>query len=244
LALPVRRRVPAARPQARAARGVRRQDRLVRRPRADAMLPVRPGDPALRAVRHPVHAARRPVDLPRRARRAVRPRAPRAPAKPDGAPMNELLRRLLFLPSQSSSVAREIDTLHYTVIITTMAGVTLAAAIAAVFLLRYRRRTPVIPLTPRVSAPAWLEATVICGLLGMFCAWWLVGFMQYRKLTTPPADAMPIYVTAKQWMWKFAYPSGPSSADVLVVPVGRPVKLIMTSRDVIHSFYIPEFRIK
>ena len=158
--------------------------------------------------------------------------------------MNELLRRLLFLPAQSSSVAREIDALHYTVIGTTMLGVTLAAAIAAVFLLRYRRRTPVIPLTPRVAAPPWLEALVICGLLGMFCAWWVVGFMQYRKLTTPPADAMPIYVTAKQWMWQFAYPSGPSSADVLAVPVGRPVKLIMTSRDVIHSFYVPEFRIK
>jgi cytochrome c oxidase subunit 2 len=55
---------------------------------------------------------------------------------------------------------------------------------------------------------------------------------------------MPIYVTAKQWMWKFADPSGPSSADALVVPVGRPVKLIMTSRDVIHSFYVPAFRIK
>lgn len=158
--------------------------------------------------------------------------------------MNELLRRLLFLPSQSSSVAREIDTLHYTVILTTMAGVTLAAIITAVFLLRYRRRTPVIPLTPRIHVPAWLEAAVIAGLLSLFCAWWVVGFLQYRKLQNPPAGAMPIYVTAKQWMWKFAYPSGPSSADVLFVPVGRPVKLIMTSRDVIHSFFVPDFRIK
>jgi cytochrome c oxidase subunit 2 len=55
---------------------------------------------------------------------------------------------------------------------------------------------------------------------------------------------MPIYVTAKQWMWQFAYPEGPTSVGVLVVPVGRPVKLIMTSRDVIHSFYVAEFRIK
>ena len=158
--------------------------------------------------------------------------------------MNELLRRLLFLPSQSSSFAREIDTLHYTVILTTMGGVTLAAVIAAVFLLRYRRRTAVIPLTPRVVAPIWLEIVVIAGLLSMFCVWWVVGFLQFRKLQTPPEGATPIYVTAKQWMWKFAYPSGPSSADVLAVPVGHPVKLIMTSRDVIHSFYVPDFRIK
>jgi cytochrome c oxidase subunit 2 len=158
--------------------------------------------------------------------------------------MNELLRTVLGLPSQSSSVAREIDTLHYTVILATMAGVTLAAAIAAVFLLRYRRRTGVIPLTPRVVAPIWLEVAVIGGLLGMFCMWWVVGFVQYRKLENPPADAMPVYVTAKQWMWEFAYPAGPTANDALVVPIDRPVKLIMTSRDVIHSFYVPAFRIK
>jgi cytochrome c oxidase subunit 2 len=55
---------------------------------------------------------------------------------------------------------------------------------------------------------------------------------------------MPVYVSAKQWMWEFAYPDGRSSLDVLTVPVGRPVKLVMTSRDVIHSFYVPAFRMK
>ena len=158
--------------------------------------------------------------------------------------MNELLRQMLFLPPQSSSIARSLDLLHYSVILVTMAGVTFAAAVAAVFLLRYRRRTPKIPLTPRVIAPLWLEVAVIGGLLGLFCLWWVIGFVQYRTLGTPPRDAMPVYVTAKQWMWEFAYPAGPTSADVLVVPVGQPVKLIMTSRDVIHSFYVPEFRIK
>jgi len=158
--------------------------------------------------------------------------------------VNELLRRMLFLPAQSSSMARAVDTLHYTVILVTMVGVTLAAAVAGVFLLRYRRRGPIIPLTPVVVAPLWLEILVFGGLLAMFCAWWVVGFVQYRQLQTPPPDAMPVYVTAKQWMWEFAYPAGPTSSDVLVVPVGRPVKLIMTSRDVIHSFYVAEFRIK
>jgi len=158
--------------------------------------------------------------------------------------MNELLRRLLHLPAQRSSVAAEIDALHYAVILVTMAGVTLAAAVAAVFLFRYRRRTTVIPLTPRVVAPAWMEVGVYGGLLTLFCAWWVIGFRQYREIETPPADAIPIYVTAKQWMWKFAYPDGPTSQDALVVPVGRPVKLILTSRDVIHSFYVPEFRLK
>jgi len=156
--------------------------------------------------------------------------------------MNELLRWMLNLPPQASSVARHIDYLHYSVILATFAGVTACAVAAVYFVVRYRRRGN--ELTPHVVAPGWLEATVITGLLALFVMWWLIGFHQYRELETAPPDAMPIYVTAKQWMWKFQYPSGPSSTDVLTVPVGQPVKLIMTSRDVIHSFYVPAFRIK
>ena len=65
-----------------------------------------------------------------------------------------------------------------------------------------------------------------------------------RACATPPKDADVVYVDAKQWMWKFAYPDGRDANDVLTVPVGRPVKLVMTSRDVIHSFYVPAFRVK
>ncbi len=158
--------------------------------------------------------------------------------------MNELLRTLLHLPSQSSSIARDIDSLHYAVILITTVGAAVVALVGGYFLLKYRRRATATPLTPRVVAPGWLEALVIIGLLALFCAWWAIGFAQYREIESPPPDAMPIYVTAKQWMWEFAYPEGPTSANVLTVPVGRPVKLIMTSRDVIHSFFVPEFRIK
>jgi cytochrome c oxidase subunit II len=158
--------------------------------------------------------------------------------------MNELLRRVLQLPPQSSSVARRIDTLHYTVILATLAGVALVAAVTLAFAVRYRQRGPTPPLTERLQPPGWLEAGVVGGLLALFCGWWVVGFRQYRTLQTPPADAMPIYVTAKQWMWEFADPAGPTAINVLTVPVGRPIKLIMTSRDVIHGFYVPAFRIK
>src|SRR5207237_10055608 len=61
---------------------------------------------------------------------------------------------------------------------------------------------------------------------------------------TPPSDSMDVYVMGKKWMWKFAYPDGPNAINVLRVPAGRNVRLLMTSRDVIHSFYVPEFRIK
>jgi cytochrome c oxidase subunit 2 len=151
---------------------------------------------------------------------------------------------MLNLPEQASTMARSIDTLHYTVILATFAGVTLAAVVAVVFSFKYRQRGETAPLTPAVSAPVWLEIVVFGGLATLFFVWWVVGFRQYRELESPPADSMPVYVTAKQWMWEFAYPSGPTSAELLTVPVGRPVKLIMTSRDVIHSFFVPAFRIK
>lgn len=158
--------------------------------------------------------------------------------------MNELLRQLLNLPPQGSSIARDIDTLHYAVIGTTMLGVAVVGLVATVFVIRYRARGAPPAVTPRVVASPRVELAVFGGLLALFCTWWVIGFLQYRDLETPPADAMPIYVTAKQWMWEFAYPTGPTSTDVLVVPVDRPVKLVLTSRDVLHGFYVPAFRIK
>lgn len=59
-----------------------------------------------------------------------------------------------------------------------------------------------------------------------------------------PADAATVYVSAKQWMWKFTYPDGRVANDILTVPAGRSVRLAMISRDVIHSFYVPGFRLK
>jgi cytochrome c oxidase subunit 2 len=91
---------------------------------------------------------------------------------------------------------------------------------------------------------AKVESAFIFIPLGLFLLWWVLGFRTYVVQTTPPQDSMDIYVQAKKWMWKFAYPGGPNSVNVLRVPAHRPVRLLMTSRDVIHSFYVPEFRMK
>jgi cytochrome c oxidase subunit II len=71
-----------------------------------------------------------------------------------------------------------------------------------------------------------------------------MGFRDYVHLAQPPKDALDVYVMAKQWMWKFSYPEGPNAVSVLRVPAHRNVRLLLTSRDVIHSFFVPEFRIK
>lgn len=157
--------------------------------------------------------------------------------------MNELLRRILQLPPQRSTMARAIDTLHYSVILVTFAGVALVAAVTLYFAIRYRRRAP-DQRTTRPRSAGRLEGAILAGLLALFCTWWVIGFRQYRALQTPPPDARPVYVTAKQWMWQFADPAGGTAINELTVPAHQPIKLIMTSRDVIHSFYVPAFRIK
>jgi cytochrome c oxidase subunit II len=160
-------------------------------------------------------------------------------------PINEWLRRALFLPPQSSTVASAIDHLHYFVIITTMLGSAFVGFLAVYFVIRYRRRRGQAAQREVVwQPPGWVEWAIAGVLFSMFIGWWAIGFFQYLRLRVPPPDTYDIYVTAKQWMWKFSYQDGHHSIAALYVPAGRPVKLIMTSRDVIHSFYVPDFRVK
>jgi cytochrome c oxidase subunit II len=158
--------------------------------------------------------------------------------------MNEVFRQFLFLPEQGSSVAREVDTLHYFVITGTMLGALAVAVVAAIFLFRFRATVRPYSTTPKILVPGWLELLFVGGMLGLFVLWWHLGFRQFVMLRTPPPDSQEVYVTGKQWMWRFAYPDGRGSVGVLYIPAGRPIKAVLTSRDVIHSFYIPEFRIK
>jgi cytochrome c oxidase subunit 2 len=163
--------------------------------------------------------------------------------------MNELMRRLLFLPLQRSTVAKEIDVLHYFVISVTLAGSVLVFLMATIYVIRYRRPNSDSPPRPNVHAaehyPAVLyELGILVGLMILFLVWWVIGSRQYVRLRLAPDNALEVYVTGKQWMWKFAYPNGKRAVSVLYVPAHRPIKLVMTSRDVIHSFYVPEFRIK
>ncbi len=157
--------------------------------------------------------------------------------------MNELLRRLLFLPDQASTFARDIDQLHYFVILTTFVMSTAVGLTTLFFFVRYRRRSET-QTTPHIEPMWWMELGFIGTPLFFFTLWFFLGFREFVRQQTPPSDAIDVYLMAKKWMWKFAYPDGPNAINVLRVPAGRNVRLLMTSRDVIHSFYVPEFRIK
>ena len=161
--------------------------------------------------------------------------------------MNGFLRWILCLPEQRSSIALELDSLHYFVILTTMVGAVVVTLVGGYYLFRYRRRSTDVTVAYAQAAThpnVVYKLAAIVGLAFLFVIWWVMGFRIYLRIRTPPANAMQVYVTAKQWMWKFAYPEGARSIATLYVPAGQPVELIMTSRDVIHSFYVPEFRIK
>jgi cytochrome c oxidase subunit 2 len=157
----------------------------------------------------------------------------------------DFLRMLLALPPGASSVADGIDLLHGFVISVTMIMSFYVFLAAAWFSVRWHRGEAARgQSTPHVAASTLRETAIVASVLGLFLVWWVIGFVQYTTLADPPEGAMTILVSAKQWMWKFTYPDGRETNDVLTVPVDRDVKLVMTSRDVIHSFYVPQFRIK
>src|SRR5262249_31584243 len=119
----------------------------------------------------------------------------------------------------------------------------LVTVLVTYFAVRYRRRAGG-PAPPRILGSVWLE-TFWTGVpflifLGMF-AW---GAKVYFALTQPPEDALVVYVVGKQWMWKVQHPEGQREINELHVPVGKPIKLILTSEDVIHDFSVPAFRTK
>lgn len=159
------------------------------------------------------------------------------------ATLNEILRRALFLPEQASTYSLRADHLHYFVIITTFVSATLIGLTAVYWVFRWHRR-PGTRTTPHFASPRWAEALIIGVPLSFFLLWFAMGFRDYVWLRDPPKGATDVYVMGKQWMWKFAYPGGPSSVESLVLPQGRPVRLLITSRDVIHSFFVPAFRVK
>jgi cytochrome c oxidase subunit 2 len=150
---------------------------------------------------------------------------------------------MLWLPEQASTFATEVDHLHYFVIIVTMLISVAVGLMAFAFFFKFRQRYP-NQSTPLVVPSVRFEIVVIGVPLFFFLLWFVQGYKDYIWYTTPPQNAMDVYVMGKKWMWKFAYPDGPNAIGTIHVPANRPVRLLMTSRDVIHSFYVPDFRIK
>ncbi len=148
-----------------------------------------------------------------------------------------------FSPEQASTFAENVDALYgFLWALTVLFGVGITLTIFY-FAVKYRRRSEdEIPRPVRPAMRLEIAWTVIPFIISMGIFAW--GASIYYKMYRTPDEGLDIYVVGKQWMWKFQHLDGQREINELHIPYGRRVKLTMTTEDVIHSFYVPAFRIK
>jgi cytochrome c oxidase subunit 2 len=147
-----------------------------------------------------------------------------------------------LFPEQASTFAERLDKLYWFLVGVSGFFVGLIVILIIVFAIRYRRRPGRVAEQPAASIGLELVWTVIPSILVMVMFVW--GADLFLDQSIPPVGAEDIYVVGKQWMWKIQHPNGRREINELHVPMGRAVKITLTSQDVIHSFYIPAFRVK
>jgi cytochrome c oxidase subunit 2 len=152
--------------------------------------------------------------------------------------------QMSFLPEQASAVAGKVDALFLFLLALTGAVALGVTVLIIGFAIRYRRRQGAEPATPRIMGSTWMEVLWSTVPMVIFVGIFVWGAQIYLTMAQPPDDALEIYVVAKQWMWKMQHPQGQREINELHVPLGRPVKLTLTSEDVIHDFFVPAFRTK
>lgn len=146
------------------------------------------------------------------------------------------------LAQSASSMAHRVDLL-FTSMLALTGVVALGVLVAMVFFsVRYRQGARVSRGNVQRKLGIEIAWTVIPLLL--FVAIFVWAARDFLRLYTPPPDALPVYVVAKQWMWKLQHRGGRREINELHVPLGEPVRLLMTSQDAIHSFFVPAFRLK
>ncbi|HEX7635229.1 MAG TPA: cytochrome c oxidase subunit II [Noviherbaspirillum sp.] len=148
----------------------------------------------------------------------------------------------LFPPSASAAAGR-YDALFLALVLLTGFAALAVTLLIVYFSIRYRKGSRAdrshAPATGRRIEIIWTAVPLL-----LFLAIFAWAAYDYTWLYRAPPDAMPVFVVAKQWMWKLEHANGRREIDELHVPLGQPVRLVMTSQDVIHSFFVPAFRIK
>jgi cytochrome c oxidase subunit 2 len=149
-----------------------------------------------------------------------------------------------LFPDQASTVASRVDAL-YGFLVSVTAFFTIAIFIAIVyFAIKYRRGRPEDRPRPHPEQLWFLEVAWILIPLVLTMVMFFWGAYLFYDIRTPPAGAIELQVVGKQWMWKIYHPQGRNEINELHIPVGQPVRLRMISEDVIHSFFVPAFRVK
>lgn len=148
-----------------------------------------------------------------------------------------------MLPRQGSTIAGPMDDLYMFIFWLSVVFFIIIAGQVVWFGMKYRRRGPG-EKTPHITHHLNLELawSIIPLLLCIVLFFW--GFDGYMKATVVPGDAMEIQVRAKRWQWEFEYPDGIRALNDLYIPVNKKIRMVMISDDVLHSFWVPEFRVK
>lgn len=145
-----------------------------------------------------------------------------------------------FYP-EISNFAKGVDTAFYFIIGTSLFFLIALTTIMIVFVIRYNKKRHPVAVQIKDNYTLEIAWTIIPLIIVMVMFY--VGYVGYMPMRTAPKDAIVIKTEGRMWEWQFTYPNGKKSRD-LYVPLNKPVKLIMTSVDVIHSLYIPAFRVK
>jgi len=146
-------------------------------------------------------------------------------------------------PASAAASASRLDSLALCMLLLTGAVALGVLVLLVVFSVRYRAASHV-DRTPSPSSNLTLEISWTVIPLLLFLVLYVWGAIDYVSLYRAPPDAMPVFVVAKQWMWKAEHRNGRREINEVHLPVGRTVRMVMTSQDVIHSFFVPAFRIK
>ena len=148
-----------------------------------------------------------------------------------------------LFPQQASNFASHVDGLYFFILGVTGFFALMVVTLVTIFAIRYRRRHAA-EVGQAVHGALALEITwtVIPLVLAMMMFYW--GAVVYFDMAKPPQNAMEVYTVGKRWMWKFQHVTGQREINELHIPVNTPVKLLISSEDVIHSVFVPAFRVK
>jgi cytochrome c oxidase subunit 2 len=148
-----------------------------------------------------------------------------------------------IFPEQASSFAMHVDALYFFIVAVSSFFALLVAVLVIAFGVKFHRRhAGEVGARIEGNLPMELLWSVIPTVIAMVMFGW--GASVYYHLRRPPEEAMHIYAVGKQWMWKFQHLEGQREINELHVPMGRPIKMTVTSEDVLHSLYFPAFRTK
>lgn len=154
-----------------------------------------------------------------------------------------MLEKLGLMPAAASTYAGRVDAVYFFLIAVSAFFALLIAGLIVVFAIQYRRRSDDETPAP-IEGSLALELTwsIIPFVIAMVIFFW--GAQLFVSLKTSPKNAIDVFVVGRQWMWKVQHLEGRREINVMHVPVGRPIKVTLTSEDVIHDFFVPAFRIK